>query len=48
MPATGHVGNVVQVRLSSSGEVLLNMLAMTTALSAEAGGLFEKRRVSRQ
>jgi hypothetical protein len=43
-----QVGNVVQVRLSNSGEVLLNMLAMTTALSAEARRLFEERRVSHQ
>ncbi|MEU9157841.1 hypothetical protein AB0D59_46770 [Streptomyces sp. NPDC048417] len=44
----GQAGNVVQVRLSSSGEVLLNMLAMTTALSAEARRLFEERRIRHQ
>lgn len=43
-----QAGNVVQVRLSSSGEVLLNILAMATALSAEARRLFEERRVSHQ
>ncbi|MET7828993.1 hypothetical protein ABZT23_30515 [Streptomyces sp. NPDC005386] len=43
-----QAGNVVHVRLSSSGEVLLNMRAMTTALSAEARRLFEERRVSHQ
>ncbi|MGW3668634.1 hypothetical protein [Streptomyces sp. NPDC005141] len=42
------VGNVIQVRVSSSGEVLLNMLPMTTALPAEARRLCEERRASHQ
>ncbi|MFD5814817.1 hypothetical protein [Streptomyces sp. NPDC127038] len=43
-----QVGNVVQVRLSSSGPILLKMLAMTTAVTAEARRLIEERRVNHQ
>lgn len=39
-----QVGNVVQVRLSSSTEVLLNMLSMTTLLTGKAKKLYDARR----
>ncbi|WDO11255.1 hypothetical protein ME763_37725 (plasmid) [Streptomyces murinus] len=39
-----QVGNVVQVRLSSSTEVLLNMLSMTTLLTGKAKKLYDTRR----
>lgn len=41
-----QVGNVVQLRLSSSTEVLLNMLYMTTLLTGKAKGLYDIRRTS--
>jgi hypothetical protein len=43
-----QVGNVVQVRLSSSTEVLLNMLYMTTLLTGKAKGLYDIRRTCDQ
>ncbi|MFI5689127.1 hypothetical protein [Streptomyces sp. NPDC051636] len=43
-----QVGNVVQIRLSSSTEVLLNMLYMTTLLTTKAKALYDIRRTCHQ